>query len=88
MPDSDLCVFGDQLHQRKPKHEHDYTVGFWGAKRCSCGSRTFVIVVGGVSVVEVVCVRCRRRNYSATAYEHGRHDGPREVVLAGVRAPF
>lgn len=80
------CTYaeGCQIGRR---HVHPYTLTFWGAKRCTCGNRRWQVTTGQLLTPEVGCDKCRKRNYSATAYEAGRRDGRREVLDALAAIP-
>lgn len=88
MPDRKApCPFGDKPHAIGARHTHDYPIGQFGVRRCTCGNRTFHLLIGGPLPTAVTCVKCGRANYAATAYERGREDGPRARSTSG-EPPF
>jgi hypothetical protein len=82
------CIFGTTRHRWRPKHEHAYAIGRFGARRCTCGSRTFKVICGGPAEPVVKCDRCERTNITATAFEAGRQEGIRPEVNPHAPAPF
>lgn len=68
------------------RHDHPYEVGEWGIRRCTCGSRNWVLSAGQLVKPEVVCAKCKRRNWPATAYENGVIDGRKEAASALAQA--
>lgn len=81
MPDQTLCPYEKGCNQFHKPHRHPYAMGHWGAKRCVCGNRRWRITAGARQTPLVSCDKCGNRNYSASAYEAGRHDGHREVPV-------
>lgn len=73
------CVYSLEECRQHGRHEHEYIVGTYGTRRCSCGNRHFLIKVGGGLPVKVLCDRCRKDNYPATCYEAGRAHGTRQI---------
>lgn len=74
------CPFGPGRCAQQGRHDHDYEVDTrFGTRRCSCGSRHYLIATGGPITARVVCARCRKENYPATCYEAGRARGPRKA---------
>lgn len=69
------------------QHVHPFTLGTWGAKRCTCGSRSFEVRSGMLTPPEINCTRCKKRNYSATAYQAGRWDERKEAARAQEAVP-
>lgn len=67
-------TFGPGCLTAAERHKHTYTVHRFGARRCSCGSRRWVITCGGPLPASVTCEACSKQNYAATAYECGRAD--------------
>lgn len=82
------CPFGTGPCRKPGRHNHPYPVGEYGVRRCSCGSRHYVVVTGGPLPARIVCERCRKENYSATCYEAGRARGPRTVETADAGPQF
>lgn len=64
-----------KTHSMANRHEHEYRPPGIAAQRCTCGSRRWVVKVGGPISVLVFCERCSRENKTATAYERGRFTG-------------
>jgi hypothetical protein len=88
MPGATLCAYGDRQHEARPEHEHPYEVRNFGARRCTCGCTKWKIKTGSPLGLSVTCTRCSRLNYSATAYETGRHDGIPRSTDAASHPPF
>jgi hypothetical protein len=82
------CGFHPSCKQATTRHTHPYTVKAAGARRCTCGSRRWKVTTGGPLPVQVSCENCTRQNVTATAYERGRAEGPREVTDASAAPPF
>lgn len=78
---------GEKAHTMNARHKHDYTPPGIAIQRCTCGSRKWVLTVGGPLPVSVTCARCQRENRTATAYERGRFHPHSERATAG-KAPF
>ena len=78
------CWYGEACQVAR-RHSHPYVVARYGARRCQCGHRHFEVSCSQLGDPEVVCAKCKRTNYSATAYEvgclTGRHRGPLEDQL-------
>lgn len=71
------CPYSEELCTVSGRHEHPYTLGRFGTRRCQCGSRRWSVNVSRQLPPSVVCDQCGKTNISATAYECGRAEGPR-----------
>lgn len=60
------------------RHKHPFTVPIGAAQRCHCGSRTWIINVGGAMPASVSCERCTAQNRTATAWIAGYDQARRE----------
>jgi hypothetical protein len=81
------CPYGEPRRRcsMDKRHDHAYRPPGICTQRCTCGSRSFILKVGGPLPPVVVCERCTRDNKTATAYERGRFSPhPPEVT----KVPF
>ena len=53
------------------RHQHPFQVPMGTAQRCSCGSRNWIINVGGSLTANVSCERCTQQNRTASAWIAG-----------------
>jgi len=75
------------------RHKDEFTPPQATAQRCNCGSRNWIINVGGSMPAQVACARCSNNNRTATAYVAGyaarmTDEGRPAAGPAGKEAPW
>jgi hypothetical protein len=73
------CPFPPCKAGRIKAHTHKYEPPTGGQRQCSCGSRQWVVSVGGGTGVQVSCKRCHQPSRINNMYERGRETGRQEA---------
>jgi hypothetical protein len=76
-PPHQRCPFQPCDRTAVQGHSHDYQPPDGGQRQCACGTRRWIINIGGGIPVQVACARCGGLSRINTMYERGRAEGPR-----------
>jgi hypothetical protein len=88
IPERLRCPFQPCEKHLTDRHEHVWPQAEQTQRQCHCGSRRWVISLGGMLPPQVMCERNRHTSRINTAYELGRRDGKRRADDRTAPPPF